>query len=175
MIQIIKNKRSEGKIKTHYGMTDYYKSFKQKNPELDISKTIYDKVIGDFNKAIIDLVIEDTIEYKIPHLGCILSVRKVKSEPRIVDGKVITRKPVDWITTNKLWSEDKDAADKKILVRYNNPHTSGYIFKIYLKKNYIPFTNKRFYVCKPARDFARKLAKRIKDENKDKYDAFKLY
>jgi hypothetical protein len=30
-----KNKRTEGKIKTDYGITDYYKFFKTDNPELD--------------------------------------------------------------------------------------------------------------------------------------------
>jgi hypothetical protein len=49
-----KNKRTEGKIKTDYGITDYYKFFKTDNPELDIPYDTYTSIISQFNKEVID-------------------------------------------------------------------------------------------------------------------------
>jgi hypothetical protein len=42
-----KNKRTEGKIKTDYGITDY-KFFKTDNPELDIPYDTYTSIISQF-------------------------------------------------------------------------------------------------------------------------------
>jgi len=172
---MIKTPRTEGKIKTHYGMSDYYKSFKNDNPNLDISKELYNKIICDFNKSIIDLIIEQNVDYKIPHLGSTLCIRKIKRTVKIVNGKVVNTNPIDWVTTNKVWNEDPEAREKKLLIRFLNHHTSGYFFKIYFKKYDSYYLNKKWYAFKASRDFDRNLAKRIKDENKDKFDAYKLY
>ena len=49
---MIKNKRTQGKIKRDYGMPDYYKYFKKEYPELDISNKKYYNVIADFNEKL---------------------------------------------------------------------------------------------------------------------------
>ena len=118
---MIKNKRTQGKIKRDYGMPDYYKYFKKEHPELNIPNKKY------------------------------------------------------WVATNKLWNEDEEAKEKKLLVRFTNYHTSKYVFFVYFKKYVYPFKNKKYFKFKTTRSLARMLGKRIKDENKDKYDAFLLY
>lgn len=170
----MKNKRTEGKIKSHYGMTDYYKYFK-KTYDLDISKTIYNKIIEDFNKDIRNLLIEENLDYKIPYLGSTLSIRKVKRSPRIVNGKVYNPNPIDWKTTNELWDKDEEAKEKKLLVRYNNSHTSGYVFRVAFKKYDQVFKNKKLYAFKSLRDLNRMIKYRINDETKDKFNAYLLY
>jgi hypothetical protein len=171
---MIKKKRTQGKIKTHYGMSDYYKYFK-KEYGLDISNEKYNAVIGDFNEAIRNLIIEENVDYRIPHLGSTLCIRKLKRTPRIVNGKVYNPNPIDWVATNKLWSEDSEAREKKLLVRYLNNHTSGYVFRIYFKKYHLNFLNKKYYRFEACRDFDRQLGARIKDEDKDKFNAYILY
>jgi hypothetical protein len=170
-----KNKRTEGKIPVHYGMRDYYKFFKKDNPGIKISKGEFSEIVSKFNIGLIDLIIENNLEYALPHVGATLSIKKTKSVPRIKDGKLYNPTPVDWVATNKLWDEDEEAKEKKLLVRYLNNHTSKYVFKVSFKKNVYPFMNKKYYSYKSSRYFSRRLAKRIKDEDKDKYDSFLLY
>jgi len=172
---MIKNKRTHGKIKKDYGMADYYKYFKKEYPELDITNKKFYNVIADFNEKITEMIIEDNLDYQLPHLGASIAVKKTKQIPKIVDGKLVNTSPVDWVTTNKLWNEDEEAKEKKLLVRFTNYHTSKYVFGIYLKKYIYSFKNKKYYKFKATRTFARLLGKRIKDENKERYDAFLLY
>ena len=172
---MIKNPRSEGKIKTHYGMVDYFKFFKSKHPEINIDRVKYSNVISEFNKEVINLIIEETLEYDLPHIGSSLSIKQEKRLPKIVNGKLYNTVPVDWVATNKLWFEDSEARDKKLLVRYTNSHSSKYVFRIYFKKYKQAFFNKKYYQFKPTRTFQRLLCSRIKDENKEKYNTFLLY
>ena len=171
----MKNKRTQGKIKADYGVEDYYRFFKKDNPDIKISYQQFTKIINKFNERLVNLIIEDNLEYRIPHLGASLSIRKLKSSPRIVDGKLYNPSPVDWVTTNKLWDEDEEAKEKKLLVRYTNSNTSKYVFRVFFKKNIAPFINKKYYNFKTCRKFARAIAQRINDEDKDRYDAFLLF
>ncbi len=172
---MIKKPRTEGKIKAHYGMKDYFKYFIKEYPELNISNKKYYNIIGEFNKNLTELIIEDNVEYNLPHLGSSLSVKKTKQLPRIIEGKLVNKTPVDWVATNKLWLDDEEAKEKKLLVRYNNYHTSKHVFTISFKKYIYPFKNKKYYKFKSNRDFARLLGKRINDQNKEQYDAYLLY
>jgi hypothetical protein len=172
---IIKKKRTEGKIKADYGIKDYYKYFTENNPELKIDYKTYKSVVSEFNKEIIELIVEKNVEYNIPYLGSSISIKKDKRIPRIVNGKLYNTAPVDWVATNKLWSEDAEAMEKKLLVRYLNSHTSKYVFRIYFKKFNLYFANKKLFSFQSNRDFKRFLGARIKDENKDKYESYLLY
>jgi len=177
MIQMamVKNKRTEGKIKTDYGINNYYKYFIKNNQDINISGSEYKDIITEFNNGIINLIIEESLEYTIPYIGSTLCVRKDKRIPRIVNGKLYNPSPVDWVATNKLWSEDEESKDKKLLVRYLNNHTSKYVFRVYFKKYNLYFENKKLYSFKVNRIFSRLLGKRIKDEDKEKFDSYLLY
>ncbi len=168
------NKRTEGKIKSHFGMSDYYKYYKN-NTDNPVSLSVYSKVISIYNNSLIDKVLNDNLEYLIPHIGVKLSIRKDKREPKIKDGKLYINKPVDWQATNKLWDEDPEAKKNKIRVRYLNTHTSGYVFRIHCSKFLSRLKNKHFFKFKPSRKFQRSLADRINDTSKDKFDAFLLH
>ena len=174
-VQIIKNKRTEGKIKSDYGMTDYFKYFSKNNKDIDIDKFKYKKIISEFNNGIINLIIEDGLEYTLPYIGSTVCIRKDKRVPRIVNGKLYNSAPVDWVATNKLWAEDSESREKKLLVRYLNNHTSKYVFRIYFKKYNLHCLNKKLFSFKVNRNFSRLLGKRIKDEDKEKFDSYLLY
>ena len=172
---MIKQARTKGKITADYGMKDYYNYFKKENLEFDITRGIYNNIISDFNKKLIDLIIEDNLEYVLPHLGSSISTKKIKRTPKIVNGKLYNTAPVDWVATNKLWDEDEEAKEKKLLVRYLNNHTSKFVFSIYFKKYISFFMNKNIYSFVSNRSFKRQLGARINDENKNKYDTYLLY
>lgn len=167
--------RSKNKIKVDYGMKDYYEYYKDTYTESSVSKSTYNKIISAANDAIIELMLETGIDYKLPHLGTTITIRKDKRVPKIVDGKVINTSPIDWVTTKKLWEQDPDAKEKKILVKYLNHHTSGFVFRIYMKKFGSAFKNRTVYKFEPSRKFKRSLSARIKDDNKDKFDTYLLY
>lgn len=171
----MKNPRTNGKIKSHYGIGDYFKYFKKENPNIKMTAGRFADIIHRFNDEIVNLIIEENLNYKLPHLGASIVVKKSKRVPRIIDGKLYNPTPVDWQATNKLWEEDDEAREKKLLVRYNNNHTSKYVFRINFKKYIYPFNNKKYYSFDACRKFSRLLGARINDEDKDKYDAFLLY
>lgn len=155
-------------------MEDYYK-FYTETYNKDISKKKYNDIITEFNKAVANLIVEDNLFYQFPFLAFELSVRKDKRKPRINNGKLINNIPVDWKKTNELWERDSEAKEKKLLVRYNNSHTSGYVFRIHLSKNRAILKNKILYKFRPNRTLQRSLSSRINDPDKDNYDAYLLY
>lgn len=167
--------RGKNKIKADYGMKDYYDFYQKKYDNPKIDKSMYNKVISAANNAIMDMMLNDGLEYKIPYIGTVLTIRKDKRTPKIVDGKVVNNSPVDWVTTKKLWEKDPDAKEKRILVKYLNHHTSGFVFRIYMKKFGSSFKNRTVYKFEPSRKFKRALSARIKDDNKDKFDTYLLY
>lgn len=166
--------RGEGKIKADFGSKDYYKYYCQnsKNPQ---SKQKFNKVIDEFNKAVVDLIINEGLEFRPVKLGMTFCVRKIQKIPRIEDNKLINNAPIDWKATKLLWKENILAAEKKTLIRFLNNHTSKYVFNIKIVKGNHFYTNKQYYRFKPCRSFQRNLAKRILDPSKEVFDTYKLY
>jgi len=162
------------KFKGDYGIGDYYKYYNKKYNN-KTTAVLFNKILTDFNSGIIELVIEHNLIFYIPFLGLEIFIKKDKRKPRIVNGKLVNNVPIDWKATNDLWNKDNEAKEKKILVRYNNSHTSGYVFRIYCKKFKSKVKYKSLYKFKPSRKFQRALSTRIKDPNKDNFDAFLLY
>ncbi len=168
------NKRTSGKIKSHFGMSDYY-SYYKKHSDNPVSLSIYSNVISTFNTAVIDKILNDNFEYLVPIIGIRLGIRKDKREPKLKDGKLYINRPVDWKATNELWNEYPEARENKTRVRFLNTHTSGYVFRIHCSKFLSRLKNKHFYKFKPSRNFQRSLADRINDDSKDKFDSFLLH
>lgn len=167
-------KRTEGKINTDFGMKDYYKFYKSnsKNP-VDLKK--FHKVVEEFNKGIVDLILNEDLEYKPVKLQMTFCVRKTLKVPRIKDGKLINTIPIDWKSTKQLWEDNTEAAEKKILLRFINNHTSKYVFRIKCLKYKTRYKNKKMFRFKACRSFQRLLAKRIMDPNKDNFNSYNLY
>lgn len=167
-------KQRTHKITRDYGLPDYFK-FYTKKYKTGVSRKTFNNLITDYNLGIIDLVIEENLMFYVPFLGLEIFIKKDKRKPRIVNGRLINNVPIDWQATNKLWDKDEEAKEKKILVRYDNSHTSDYVFRIYCKKYKTKVKNRGLFKFKPNRIFQRTLSKRIKDPNKDNFDAFLLY
>ncbi|HEX8586048.1 MAG TPA: hypothetical protein VF680_16765 [Allosphingosinicella sp.] len=155
-------------------MRDYFKYYKtnSKNP---VSSQKFNKVISEFNKAIVDAIINDGLEYTPPKLQMTFCIRKYKKLIKIENGKLVNNNPIDWKTTKQLWDDDADAAERKILIKFLNNHTSKYIFRIKVLKTGYFYKNKKFYKFKACRSFQRRLAKRILDPNQDNFQAYDLY
>jgi hypothetical protein len=168
------NIRSEGRINSDYGIKDYYDYYKSKSKEPK-SKTLFDKVVYDFNKRIVNCIINEGLEFTPIKTQFTFCIRKHKRVIKLVDNKVVNTHPIDWKTTTQLWEDDEDARNKKVLIRFLNNHTSKYVFRILMLKGKNNYLNKRFFRYMSPRSFKRTLAKRILDPNSENYEAYKQY
>jgi len=167
-------KRTEGRIKSDFGMTDYYKYYKSKVKD-PVDNHKFHKVISEFNSKIVDLIINEGLEFTPVGLHFNFCVRKTKRIARIKDNKLINTAPIDWKATKDLWENDSAAKDNKILLRFLNNHTSKHIFRIRATKVGQKYRNKKLYRFKACRSFQRLLAKRILDKNQDNFNSYDLW
>lgn len=161
-------------LKSDYGISNFYKYYKTIS-DTPINSKLYNQIITEYNNELRNLIIEDNLVYQLPYLGFEIILKKQKRTPRIVDGKLINNIPPDWKKTNALWEKDAEAKEKKLLVRYDNYHTSNYIYRIYFKKFKSKIKNKSLFKFQPNRSFKRQLSARIKDTDKDNLNAYLLY
>lgn len=91
---------------------------------------------------------------------------------KIVDGKVKCSKPVNWKETLKLWYEDEDAKNRKILVR----HETDRVFKIRYTAWHGMSKNREFFKFIPCRSLRLRLKDKIKNnEITDAFNYGKVY
>lgn len=162
------------RVKKDYGMSDFYKYY-CKEKEQPISALKFNKIVSEFNYELRNLIIESNLEYRHSKLQITFCIRKIKKVPKIENGKLVNTSPIDWKSTKELWLNNKEAAEKKILLKFTNNHTFKYIFRIKGLKHGLIYKNKKYYKFKPARSFQRLLAKRILDPTLENFDAYKLY
>jgi len=142
----------------HDNFTDYRKRTVGKPNRLD--KTNFRKVVGLFNKKVVDRIIFDNFEFNITGLG-VLSLRKRKVKV-IHNGKVNS----DWLALD--WPKTKEF---KRLIYLLNEHTDGYRYFFDFKKH--SFKNKNYYKFHMSRHNKRYLAQILK--NPDVYGKVDAY
>lgn len=155
-------------------MNDYYRHYR-KNSSAPVNYTTYSAIISSYNKNVINLMLNNSLDYRIPVLNFLLTIRKDERKPQIKNGVLHNNRPIDFKRTMELWEVDENAREKKVLLRFNNSHTSGFVFRIYCKKHESSIKNKGYFKFMASREFKRSLAHRINDENKDKFDCYLLY
>jgi hypothetical protein len=113
-------------------VTDLYKKFKKKNPDSDVTYTLFKYVISSYNKQIVDYLMEGGTF----NLGSRLGKLKIK---RVV--RNFKNKAIDWGETNKL-----KARGINQLVYYTDEHYYGFFWE---KRN-CTVKNKSVYKFYPA-------------------------
>lgn len=158
----------KNKIKIHYGISDYYKFYlkcfssksidNSKNPFL-VDKKTYSSIIQDYHSLIKEEIINNQFDFTLPYDLGMLGLRKFKPKVGIDEkGNLINKLPVNPRATRELWDKDPEAKLKKVLVRYTNKHSNGYVFTIhYFKKYKARFRNKTLYSFETVRDFKQQL------------------
>lgn len=152
------------------GSIGVYQSYKwiRKHKWLDIGRPLKE---GEFYRIVrrINSYLAEELsrgrEIRLPHRMGSLEIRKRPTRVAIVDGKLVTSLPIDWDKTLKLWYEDKEAFDNKVLVRIETEE----VFKVYYNKQNANYNNKSFYEFKPNREIKRKLSKHAREGNLDAY------
>ena len=165
-IKKVQGKR-EHKVTGSIGVYDIYKIIR-KNKWFNIGRPLKEhefySIIRSINNYLADnLVNGDDIVF--PYGMGRLELRKVNITPKIINGKLIISKPIDWDRTLKLWYNNKEAKDKKLLIK----STPQYIFLIRYNKGNAEYINKSVFTFNISRTVKLLLKDNI---NKNNTDAF---
>jgi len=156
--------RGPNKIKDPYTLPDMYNEYiagVEKGSVYDVSYDIYKTVYSMYIKELMRLVLDDGVRVKFPsRLGTFQVVKK----KMFFTGQQKSNKGIDWANTIK---EGK-------IVRHINDHTDGFKFLF----NWGRVSNARLdniykYRLKPTRTLKRTLAKKLKEEGMDYFEAFR--
>lgn len=156
------------KITNSYGVMDAYKYYRKncpKSKKFNIKAADYCKTVSSINSIIADKLVEGK-DIKLPELMGVIEVRKYHIEPYLSDdGKLIYNAPTDWGKTIKLWHSNKEAFEKKLLIKLER---DAY-FKIKYNKIKAKYRNKTYFTIRACRSLKTRLAKAYKE---NKLDAF---
>lgn len=157
------------KVRNSYGIHDgyrFYRKIKPKDKKYVLIDSQYLAITRRVNNLLAEAILrgEDII---LPEGFGRLEIRKYKPSLSInSNGKVRTTLPIDWDRTLRLWYEDKEAFDNKMLVRIE----SREVFKVYYNRGLAKFPNKSFYQF----DINRNIKRDLKNSIKRGLDAFNI-
>lgn len=143
-------------IKNSWGSKYIYRSV----PKDHIFKKYNEHILSTIIRSIHEILSDDLakgIPISLPNLGTFYITAPELYYYR-KDGKLHTNRNIDWFATHKLWYEDKEAAEEKILIRYNNKEN----FHITWDRG--KFHNCKFYKFRAHRSLKAKLKENIKNE-----------
>lgn len=168
---IIKNvtgKRSHS-IKSSLGVYDAYK-WTRKNKWLNIGKPVsehdYYKILRRVNQCLLDALLEGN-DIVLPYKMGIIQLVKSNRGVKIKDGVVTNSFPIDWDRTLKLWHEDKESFNNKVLVRAVEKE----VYKVHYSKSNADYINQCYYQFSPNRELKLRLKDKIKNNEIDAFGA----
>lgn len=136
-------KRGKGKVINSWGVYDSYKLIR-KNGWYDIGRPLKEHEFYSIIRGINELVANEialghTITF--PSRMGVLELRKSKPTVKYVNGKLKVTYPVDWDKTLRLWFNDEEAKEKKILIRMEEDA----VYRVKYCKYDATYNNKSFY------------------------------
>lgn len=148
----------ERKVKVSASLQDAYKMYKENGGKL--FKKDYIAICYDITMNLSDMIIRNSLEYKLPYKLGFLRVRKQQVKLKIRDGRIdINKNIIDWKATwdtwyemypNKTNKEIKAIKDKGVIFQTNN-HTDGQVMKWYWNKAFCNVKNNTVYGFKPVK------------------------
>lgn len=171
--------RSEGKRNADIKNIDLYKYYKANMPEIEslaggktsgsynITAKEYATILKDINNNIIDIVIMENFEFKLPYgLGLFSVTQKPIKLKLDKDGNLSTKNlSVDYKATKALWNSDKESFEKRIKIFHTNDHSNNnrMSYTWSRKKSYVLGIRAYYFVA--CRQVKRRLPKLIKEFN----------
>lgn len=164
------NSNREHTVKNSLGVYDAYK-YIRKHKWFNIGRPLLEKefyqIIRKINNYLADELVKGN-DVILPLKMGRLELRKRNSLPTIDENnKIKVTYAIDWDRTLKLWYEDIEAFNNKILIKI--PEKS--IFKVHYCKSIANYKNKSFMEFKVNRDIKIRLKQKIKN---NEVDAFEL-
>lgn len=142
-IKKVKGSRQHS-IVNSIGVEDFIKHYKKINNRISI-ETIR-KVIKQTNIYLANELVQGN-EIKLPRQMGSLELRSNPTYVKFENGKIKTNRVIDWNATLKLWFKDKEAKNRKQLVRTENKK----IFSVFYNKGKAKYNNKVFFEFIPNR------------------------
>lgn len=143
------------------GVYDAYK-YIRKNKWFDIGRPLKEHEFYTIIREINNLLAEELLkgnDLDLPHRLGKIELRKYEGRIFYKNGDLHTNLPIDWDSTLKLWAEDKESYNNKLLVRLEEKE----IFKVFYNKSKANYNNKSFYEFEVNRDLKRRLKQKIKE------------
>lgn len=158
------------RIKSDYGMMDYFWDYRKRYKNYNISRELYPKILRSINEKIFKEIVNKPYDFRIPKRLGYIKIRKYYPEFSVVGNKVVKNKMmIDFPATFRLWESDPDAYEKKILLYYENDHSDGFVFKIKYDKRHSFYKNRSVYMFAPTRKMKNLLGKNIKNKTIDAF------
>lgn len=134
----------------------------------NIKKKEYRDILMDINNEVMDLIISEGFEFRLPYRLGTLRIRKKKIKYRFKeDGTLDTQNlKVDWKSTNDLWNKDEEAKKNKTVVFHTNAHTNKYLLGFFWSKRTSKSRNLSVISFHASRANKRRLAKVSKNPYK---------
>ena len=103
------------RVKSDYGLPDYYRHFVKENKNTKVSKVLYNDIIKDFNSHVRDRISKKGADYTFPKKIGSLEIKKIKPSISIDEkGSVVNKLPINWKATRELWKENESAKKEKL-------------------------------------------------------------
>lgn len=148
----------ERKVKITSSLQDAYKLYI--NEYKDIDKKLYMNIAYDITKSISDMIIRESLEYKLPSRLGFLRIKKTKPKLKIKNGRIdINTNIIDWGKSWKYWEEQypdlsrkeiKKIKDKRVIFQ-TNKHTNGEVMRWYWDRLICRVPNYSVYSFKPVK------------------------
>ena len=160
--------RGETKVKIDYTLEDVWEVFKnttmreyEKKPKLD--KRLFAKIAKELNQEIVNLIIEKNFEYVMPSNMGVMSIKKSKAEPRIVNGKLAKNLSMNYKATRELWLTNPEAKEQKKKIFYLNEHSNGWRYSFFWSKKESLAQGKSIYMFRAVRANSRLIAQKTRE------------
>jgi len=144
---IMPNRTGKGKrnikITNSWGVYDAYKTIR-KNGWFNIGKPVSEKDFYAIIRGVNNLLANEIVlghKVALPEQMGKFELMKYEKGVSIVNGKLKNTYPIDWDKTIRLWFEDKEAYDERILVRNEQP----FVYHVTYRKEDATYENKTFY------------------------------
>ena len=155
-----KSQKGHAKIRNSYGSYDAYKAIRKKkwlNIGRPLTEHEFYSIIREVNNLLAEEVASgNTITF--PSKMGRLELRKRMVGAKVSNGKLKITYPVDWKETLLLWYNDKEARQKKTLIR----NEDNEIYHVKYCKHDATYENKCFYEFALNRFIKRALKDNIK-------------
>lgn len=156
------------KIKNSYGVRDaflFYRKIRPKESKYVLSDCTYFKIIRTINNKLKEQFLSGK-DIVLPERMGKLELKKRPHYIYFKEGKLKITNPINWQATLKLWYDDEEAFNRRLLIREESKES----FRVKYNKYNANYNNKAFYKFSINRDLKIKLKELI---NNNKIDAFK--
>lgn len=153
------------KVSHSWGVYDSYKHIR-KNGWYHIGRPVKEHEFYSIIRGVNDYLAQEIAAGRPVTFPCKMGKLELwKSEcgASIVDGKLKITYPIDWSETMKLWYEDIESRNKKILLRKEDP----YFYRIRYCKHRATYENKIFYAFALNRFIKKALTRNIQNGSVD--------